>query len=285
MLVFVQQTVHVVDFGRPQPVTRFWQRLRGVGLSQQLRCCAAADAEAFLLWRPGDLPVVWTPSAGVAWLFMTCDSKGVGTSVCIVMHAGAECLNAGGNVAAAAARKDGRAWLLLTPSGGVLEVPADSAAAAEDADEDGGGLLPPAALQRNTRPSAGVPPGLCYGQYCMLQSMKDLCMCHSSCLHLNRAPSANTAGARTSASGQQRPPDDVFAVLAYACAAGTVSAAAYAALQAAGAFDGQGAANPIAQYSTRWGKQSPCADDVSLAFWGRFWVLAKRQRPRCMVHE
>ena len=60
------------------------------------------------------------------------------------------------------------------------------------------------------------------------------------------------AGLEPSAAGQPPLPEDVSALLAEACAAGSVSPAVYERLQAAGAFAGHGSANPIAQYSTRW---------------------------------
>ena len=185
----LQQTVHVIDFARTPPVTRFWQRLRGIEILPRLRCCMGADAEAFLLWWPGGLPIVWTPAAGYPILLESpyedvlpiqptirklADSDTGHTCLAEkrehaqqahitkspAMHAGAEWLDAGGNVLAACTRPDGQAWVLLSPAAGVLEYPAS--ALAEDAledmgEDDAGGLLPSSALQPGDRPGTGGP--------------------------------------------------------------------------------------------------------------------------------
>lgn len=85
--------------------------------------------------------------------------KRVLPNLLLALHAGAEWLDAKGNVLAACARPDGRAWVLLSPAAGVLEYPAHglAEAAPEDAmgEDDAGGLLPSSALQPAARTGTG----------------------------------------------------------------------------------------------------------------------------------
>ena len=62
---FVQLSAHVVDFGGSSPALKAWQLLTGMEVNSKFRFNASMDAEAFLLWWPGGLPIEWTPSAGM----------------------------------------------------------------------------------------------------------------------------------------------------------------------------------------------------------------------------
>lgn len=54
----------MVDFHGSALALKAWQFLTGVEVNSKFRFNASLDAEAFLLWWPGGLPIEWTPSAG-----------------------------------------------------------------------------------------------------------------------------------------------------------------------------------------------------------------------------
>jgi hypothetical protein len=54
----------MVDFHGSALALKAWQLLTGVEVNSKFRFNASLDAEAFLLWWPGGLPIEWTPSAG-----------------------------------------------------------------------------------------------------------------------------------------------------------------------------------------------------------------------------
>lgn len=60
----LQLSAHIVDFAGSSPALQAWQLLTGVEVNSKFRFNASLDAEAFLLWWSGGLPIEWTPNAG-----------------------------------------------------------------------------------------------------------------------------------------------------------------------------------------------------------------------------
>ncbi|BDA43944.1 Nuclear pore complex protein NUP133 [Coccomyxa sp. Obi] len=92
-------SAHIVDIGGSSPALQAWQLLTGVEVNSKFRFNASLDAEAFLLWWSGGLPIEWTPIAGAEWL------------------------ETPGNCLAASISRE-NTWMVLTPSG-VVEIPVE----------------------------------------------------------------------------------------------------------------------------------------------------------------
>lgn len=60
----LQLSAHVVEIRGLAPAFKAWQLLTGVEVNSKFRFNASMDAEAFLLWWPGGLPIEWAPSTG-----------------------------------------------------------------------------------------------------------------------------------------------------------------------------------------------------------------------------
>lgn len=64
-LTVSQLTLHVLETGSPSLLTKFWQSLPSALQMPDCRITPSTDAEAFLVWSPGQTPVAWSSSSGV----------------------------------------------------------------------------------------------------------------------------------------------------------------------------------------------------------------------------
>lgn len=63
--MYLQLSAHIVDFAGASPALNAWHSMTGVQAKADMRMDASFEAEAFLLWWQGGLPIEWTPNTGI----------------------------------------------------------------------------------------------------------------------------------------------------------------------------------------------------------------------------